>query len=189
MSAAPSTAPTAEGPTTAAPTTYGFPPGSVLSDEVPAGFRRTARTTVVGGGERDLQRLGALVLDWQLQRRVGMRVLDAAGQDAAAVREGLESRLSVPLVTAFGAEVRLLAPTRVVRVVRTERTVGFAYGTMPGHPVRGEESFMVQLRDDDRVLLELRTLSRTAFPFALALPLAGAFQERYAARYLQALLP
>ncbi|WP_375400663.1 DUF1990 family protein [uncultured Amnibacterium sp.] len=118
-----------------------------------------------------------------------MRVVDEAGQDAPSVREGLDSRLSVPLVVVSGAEVRLFAPTRVVRVLQTDRTVGFAYGTLPGHPVRGEESFVLHLRDDGHVLLELRTLSRTALPFALALPLARAFQARYAARYLRALLP
>lgn len=173
----------------AAPTTYRFPAGSVLSEAVPAGFRRSARAAVVGVGRDDLVRLGSLVLDWQLQRRLGMRVLDAAGQDAPDVHEGLESRLSVPIVTALGVELRLLAPTRVMQVVRTERAIGFVYGTLPGHPVRGEESFVLHLRDDDHVLLELRTLSRAAMPFALARPVARAFQQRYAGRYLRALLP
>ena len=46
---------------------------------------------------------------------------------------------------------------------------------------------MLTRRPDDRVELVVRAVSRTSMPFALALPVASAFQRRFTARYLRAL--
>ena len=47
-------------------------------------------------------------------------------------------------------------------VVNEPRRAGFAYGTLPGHPESGEESFVVEHLADDRVVLCIRAFSRPA---------------------------
>ncbi len=49
---------------------------------------------------------------------------------------------------------------RMVRVIREPRRSGFAYGSLPGHPERGEELFLVEWHADDRVTFTLRAVSQ-----------------------------
>lgn len=164
---------------------YGFAPGTVLTDEVPDGFAALRRGADLGPAS-DLQRLGDAVLDWAVQRRSGVAVRDGDGRDAGRVAEGLDARVVIPLVRAGAVRVEVAAPVRVVRVLTGPDAVGFAYGTLPGHPEVGEESFVI-VRAGDRVRFELRALSRPAFPYSLLPPVGRAFQRRFTARYLQAL--
>ena len=74
------------------------------------------------------------------------------------------------LVVGVRYRVRLLPlwivfPARVVYVVDEEvggyRRYGFAYGTLPGHPERGEERFLVEWdRSTDAVSYEILAISR-----------------------------
>jgi len=75
-----------------------------------------------------------------------------------------------------------------VTVVDEPRRQGFAYGTLPGHPERGEESFIVELGDDDTVSLVITAFSRPASLLARATgPIAGLAQHNMTNRYLRAL--
>jgi uncharacterized protein (UPF0548 family) len=162
---------------------HSFPPGTVLTDAAVPGYTRDTASARVGGAA-DFERLADLLLTWQVQRRSGIRVLDAGG-DAPAVAEGLRVLLDVRITGIGGLQAKLGAPVRVVSVLRGPDTVGFVYGTLPDHPERGEEAFLLHRRGDDTVL-ELRALSRPAMPYALLAPLARRFQRRTAERYLAA---
>ncbi len=50
------------------------------------------------------------------------------------------------------------APCRVVRVVDALGRRRFAYGTLAGHPERGEEAFVVELDDTGAVWLAVTAL-------------------------------
>ena len=66
--------------------------------------------------------------------------------------------------------------------------VGFGYGTLPGHPESGEESFVVELRPDDSVVLVVQAFSRHAAWFTrLAGPVGHLGQRLITERYLRAL--
>ena len=55
----------------------------------------------------------------------------------------------------------MLFPARVVYRVDEPRRFGFAYGTLPDHPERGEERFLVEWNQaDDSVWYDLLALSR-----------------------------
>lgn len=90
-------------------------------------------------------------------------------------------------VRAFGMTVT--EPVEVIDVVTGRNRVAFAYRTLPGHPVRGEEAFIVHRGDDDVVRLTVRSLTapsdvpgwRAVYPF---LRLAQRVARR---RYLRAL--
>ncbi|MDH2442452.1 DUF1990 domain-containing protein [Amnibacterium sp. CER49] len=163
-----------------------LPAGTVLTDARPPGYRVLHAAAVVGRAE-ELAGLGEAVLRWRLQRGSGIRVTDGAGQDAPPVALGARVRIEIPLVVALGLRLATSAPAVITVVLQEPDRIGFAYGTLPGHPERGEESFVVARRGD-RAVLEVRALSRPAFPYSLAAPVNRRFQRRYSARYLRALL-
>lgn len=149
-----------------------------MVDAPPAGFRPLKRTALIGHGAEAFSRAGIAVMHWEVQRRSGF-VIDGA-RDVAV---GNDVRLLIPL-----GPFRVTAPARVVYVVAEERRVGFAYGTLAGHPERGEEAFLVHWRADDSVWFELRAFARPAnLFFRLGYPILRASQAFYTRRYLRAL--
>ena len=72
---------------------------------------------------------GAL-LGWQAHLRAGLCV----SASAATVGPG-----TVVVLGAGAGAARVSAPCRVVYLVAEPGRAGFAYGTLPGHPERGEE--------------------------------------------------
>ncbi|CAN5728062.1 hypothetical protein BH20ACT1_BH20ACT1_06150 [soil metagenome] len=82
----------------------------------------------------------------------------------------------------------VVAPDRIIEVIDEPHRFGFAYGTLPGHPECGEESFLVERIDGSRLHLRVRIDARPATVWArLASPLVTLFQNRAAACYLQGL--
>jgi uncharacterized protein (UPF0548 family) len=86
----------------------------------------------------------------------------------ALPREGLEVAV---LYRASLVKLWMLFPARIVYVVdhpverggRAIEQYGFAYGTLPDHPERGEERFLVEWdRGDDRVWYDLLAMSQPA---------------------------
>jgi uncharacterized protein (UPF0548 family) len=75
-----------------------------------------------------------------------------------------------------------------VAVVQQPDRCGFAYGTLEGHPVSGEEAFIVSRTPDGQVLLTLRSVTR-ASPgrWRPMFPLILVAQRWYRRRYLRAL--
>ncbi len=82
---------------------------------------------------------------------------------------------------------RLVIPCRVAWTVREPDRIGFAYGTLPGHPERGEESFVVSMDAAGEVWFEVTAFSRLAARYArLARPVALVLQYLAIERYLRA---
>nr|WP_231902705.1 DUF1990 family protein [Microbacterium sp. TNHR37B] len=111
-------------------------------------YRAAQSTTAVGTGEDVWQRASADVLRWAVKTRSGFTV-----PGDGEVLSGEQK-----VITAGWGSVRVTEPVEVVEVVRTPDRVAFSYRTLPGHPVSGEEAFIVH-RDGDRVLLTLRSLT------------------------------
>jgi uncharacterized protein (UPF0548 family) len=64
---------------------------------------------------------------------------------------------------------------------------GFAYGTLPGHPERGEEAFLVTITDGTDVHFRIRAFSRPAtLPARLGGPLTRLAQQYATDRYVKA---
>ncbi len=80
-------------------------------------------------------------------------------------------------------------PARVVAVEERPGRCGFAYGTLEGHPVCGEEAFILSRTSDDDVLLTLRSLTRAAPSgrWRVVFPLLLVAQRWYRRRYVRAL--
>jgi uncharacterized protein (UPF0548 family) len=65
---------------------------------------------------------------------------------------------------------------------------GFAYGTLPGHPERGEEAFLVRRHHGAAVTFTITAFSRPASALARAAgPVGRGIQRRITGRYLSAI--
>jgi len=71
----------------------------------------------------------------------------------------------------------------VVVVIDEPSRRGFAYGTLPGHPLHGEERFTVELDGAGSVWLRIVSFSRPDGAFSLAPALVRAGQRAVNARY------
>jgi hypothetical protein len=70
-------------------------------------------------------------------------------------------------------------------VVDEPNRKGFAYGTLPGHPECGEESFIVSISPDGIVTFEIRAFSKPARWFArIGSPFVGMLQQHMTWKYL-----
>jgi uncharacterized protein (UPF0548 family) len=106
------------------------------------------------------------------------------GPDGTAfIRPGDTANLVIP----FGP-LHVGAPVRVVYVIDEPKRKGFAYGTLAGHPESGEESWVLERRDDGSVWLIIRAFSRPASPaWWLVYPVLRIAQGAYTRRYERAL--
>lgn len=163
--------------------TYAMVGGTAPGEEhwsPPAGPRAFQRTVALGHGEELWARVSAAVLTWGVKTRSGFAV-----RPANRVAEGADFWL-----IASAGPIRVREPVRVVAVVERPDARGFAYGTLEGHPVSGEEAFVVRRSPDGEVRLTLRSLTAaSAGPWRAAFPALLLAQRWYRRRYLRALAP
>ncbi|UFS60751.1 DUF1990 family protein [Subtercola endophyticus] len=184
----------------------------------PKGFKPFESTVRLGSGIERFESAAEAVLTWGIQRGSGISVenielppssefdyvglvYDADGNPVGPrelddshvytedgtphVAPGVTAELVVHILG-----VKFVAPVRVVSVTSDENRVGFAYGTLPGHPEIGEESFMIEHRADDSVWVTIRSFSKpSTWYYRIGSPI-GRWQQRKATKqYLRALLP
>jgi len=143
----------------------------------PAGYHAAEHRARLGSGQERFDRAAAALMTWQMHETAGVRI-EATGPVAPGVESLGQLRLG-PLVVPV--------PCRVVWTVQDTGRVGFGYGTLPGHPASGEESFVVELDGDD-VVLTVRAFSRGARWYSrLGAPVARATQAVFMRRYAGAL--
>ncbi|APB00138.1 DUF1990 family protein [Nocardia seriolae] len=169
-------------PLTYAPAGITAPADPTWTTTLP-GFRRFERTVPLGHGTELWDRASEELLSWGVKRRSGFHVTPLDTPDLR-VTPGANFR-----ITAGWGPIAIHEPVRVVAVVDTPDRAGFAYGTLPGHPVSGEEAFILHRTTDDRILLTLRSLARPApnGPWRTTFPLLLVAQRYYRHRYLRAL--
>jgi len=143
------------------------PVGATRSGSLPPGFRHLFYRTPLGSGALLFERAGAAVLSFQMHRATGARVTASS-----SATPGL------PLTLGLGP---LRVPCQVIWVEKSKKKTGFAYGTLPGHQASGEEAFIVEHDERDRVWFVVRAYSRPArVLMRLGGPMAVVFQHLYA---------
>jgi uncharacterized protein (UPF0548 family) len=84
--------------------------------------------------------------------------------------------------------IALRIPCQVVYVVEEPGRLGFAYGTLPGHPEAGEELFLLEQDGEHRVRFTVSAFSRPVTRLARAGgPFSHWLQAKMTDRYLTAL--
>lgn len=145
---------------------------------VPSRGRMFEKTVHIGEGERDWKRVADEVMRWVVKTRSGFEV---AGESVPVI-DGETYQLSARV-----GPIRIREPVQVVATVVSPDRVGFAYGTLSGHPVSGEEAFIVHRRGEE-VMFTLRSVTASGQgwwrPFFTVVWLC---QRLYRRRYLKAL--
>lgn len=157
----------------------GTAPAAAVWPRDPADTRDHFEHTVrIGTGDGVWERASRDLLRWEIKTRSGFRV-----DDARAVIAG--RRMTI---TARVAGITVREPVQVVTVVETPTRVGFSYRTLPGHPVAGEEAFILH-RDGDAVFLTIRSLTAPAptQPWRVLFPVLRLAQHVVRRRYVRAL--
>jgi uncharacterized protein (UPF0548 family) len=81
----------------------------------------------------------------------------------------------------------VVAAGRVAYLIDEPDRSGFGYGTLPGHPERGEEAFAVA-RQGERMMFEITAFSRPRHPLArIGAPVTRMMQLRVTRRYIAAM--
>jgi uncharacterized protein (UPF0548 family) len=151
------------------------------SGRLPAGYRHVTRVARIGRGREAFDQCSGAVLSWEMHRRAGLSVHPSH----RVAQEGVVVALVLG-ASRFG----VVAPCRVVYVVDEPGRRGFAYGTLPGHPEEGEESFVVSHDPDGSVVLRITAFSRPANALSrLGGPLTRWVQDWMTTRYIAAVRP
>lgn len=141
-------------------------------------YRRAEASAFLGRGAAVWERTSAHVLRWRVKTASGFTV---DSTDPVSVGDRLDIRVHL-----LGRVI--VEPVEVTSVIVEADRVGFAYKTRPGHPVEGEEAFIVH-RHDDTVSFTVRSLTRAApqQPWRGLFPLLLIAQRLVRRRYLRAL--
>jgi uncharacterized protein (UPF0548 family) len=151
--------------------------GATRTGAAPPGFHHIRRTVALGSGDDVFGRACRALRGWEAHRGAGATVTP---RDAPLV-EGTEVVVTLPI-----GPLRVLAPCRIVWVVDEATCFGFGYGTLPGHPERGEEAFRIRRDPDGGVTFEIEAFSKPAGLLAtLGAPVARRVQAAVTERYLQ----
>ncbi|SCF38926.1 DUF1990 family protein [Micromonospora mirobrigensis] len=143
--------------------------GATRDGRLPAGYHHLRHRVRLPDG--CFATAAEAVLSWRLHRSAGVVMRTDAPRAAVGVR--VTPGLGV-------GPARVWGPTEVVWVSDEPDRAGFGYGTLPGHPERGEEAFLV-LREAGEVFFEVRAFSLPARWYLRAAgPVTRAFQQAYA---------
>ena len=150
--------------------------GASRSDVLPPGYhhvRVEERIADAAAFDRAVEGLRT----WVAHEGAGLRIFP---------HEPVEPDATVIAVTSVGP-AQVAAPCRIVAIFKEPDAFGFAYGTLPGHPERGEESFVLERREGS-TYFAIRAFSRPVDPLArLSGPVGRAVQRSVTRRYVIAL--
>ncbi|MFN8070850.1 MAG: DUF1990 domain-containing protein [Mycobacterium sp.] len=152
-----------------------YPEVGATAGAMPAGYSHVRMSRRIGSGRARFDEAAQKVMRYGMLRGAGLTV--SASTDVAAVGSDVLGRLG-PFV----------APCRVVYVIDEPNRRAFAYGTLPGHAVRGEEMFGVRYDPaDGAVYSEVAAFSRPATWWSmLGRPVLAISQNVVSRRYLSA---
>jgi uncharacterized protein (UPF0548 family) len=154
-------------------------PGATQNPVLPDGYGHVYRDVSIGHGRTCFDKAVDGLVGWQMHRSAGLAVAASATRAATGV---------LVVLRAGWGPLSVVMPCRVVYTVDTADRRGFAYGTLPGHPEKGEEAFTVQLTEDGDVRVRIRAFSRPASALArVGGPVTRIVQEYATNRYVLSL--
>ena len=144
------------------------PVGGTRAGDRPPGFRHLHYRTPLGAGVELQRRAGEAVVTFAMHRATGARLTASA----AVAGPGVHVTLGLG---------PLRVPCEVIWSSLDGDRIGFGYGTLPGHQASGEEAFVVERDERDRVWFTVTAYSRPARPLMrLGGPFAVLAQHAYA---------
>jgi uncharacterized protein (UPF0548 family) len=160
--------------------TLTYPEVGATARRLPSGYEHLIVERVIGRGGTAYRTAVERLMSWRMHRAAGIDV----GPSAQVVEGGRV------MLRMGNRVVGVKAPCQVVYVIDDPRRAGFAYGTLEGHPERGEERFCVEWQLDDSVTLTITAFSRPSTWWARAAsPITRRVQRRIVDRYVDAMGP
>ncbi|GAA2124410.1 DUF1990 family protein [Glycomyces algeriensis] len=137
--------------------------GATRAGPLPPGYRHLLRSVDL---DAPFAEAAEVLMTWGLHERCGLHPESTADRAAPGVEVTLR----------FAGVLRI--PCQVVWAEETPGRTGFGYGSMPGHPERGEAGFLLEAIDG-RVRFSLRSFSVPGTTAArLGAPVARFLQSR-----------
>ncbi len=151
--------------------------GATGSAVLPPGYRHDRQHRRIGDSQV-FDRAVAALRRWAVHEMASVRIFP----------HGCPVSLGATILAVISlGPAQVVAPCRIVRVIDEFDRFGFAYGTLPGHPERGEEAFLIERRSDG-TFFSIIAFSRPADPLArLAGPISRAVQLAITRRFMNAL--
>ncbi|MGW2663291.1 DUF1990 family protein [Nocardia tengchongensis] len=164
------------------PAPFTYPDVGATAGEFPAGYHHFRLRLRIGSGRALFDQAAEQILAYRIQRGTG--VFQHATTPTAQPGTELTVRLGL-------GPIGVTAPCRVVYILDTPNRRGFAYGTLPGHPLRGEELFAVEYDPaDDSVHGIIAAFSNPGTWYTrLGAPIVRLIQRWFARRYIETLRP
>jgi uncharacterized protein (UPF0548 family) len=152
-----------------------YPDVGATAGAMPPGYSYVRMSRRIGTGRARFDQAAEKVMRYGMLRVAGLRV--TASTEVAEVGSEVLGRLGPFTI-----------PCRVVYVIDEPNRRGFAYGTLPGHAVQGEEFFGVRYdAADGAVYSEVAAFSRPATWWSrLGRPVLTVAQRVVSRRYLSA---
>jgi uncharacterized protein (UPF0548 family) len=162
---------------------YSYPDAGASLGEPPVGYVLDHHRVRLGEGPRAFELARAALRDWAMFRVGWVEALPAE----VPIEEGA----TVALLARSSGLWSLFA-CRIIRVIEEHgpfESFGFAYGTLPGHALSGEERFTVVWdRAEGSVWYDLLAISRPSrLGWRLGYPLLRRIQRRFAPASLRAM--
>ncbi len=123
--------------------------GTTRNRELPPGYQHDRAAVELGSGPEVWTKAQSALRSWQGHRHAGATI----SPPNAPIETG-----TVVVVTIRVGPMYVIAPCRIIYVTTAPDSFGFTYGTLPGHPERGEEAFHVVLSTSDAVRFETHRL-------------------------------
>jgi uncharacterized protein (UPF0548 family) len=140
--------------------------GATGSAVLPPGYRHDCHHHRIGDSQA-FDRSAVALRHWAAHEGAGVRIFPHDRPVSLGA--------TILAVISLGP-AQIVAPCRIVRVIDQPDRLGFACGTLPGHPERGEEALVVERRTDG-TFFSITAFSRPAEPLArLAGPISRAIQ-------------
>jgi uncharacterized protein (UPF0548 family) len=164
-----------------APLTYAEVGATRPGEGLPPGYHHVSERRALGDGDAAFRAAAGGIRAWQLHRRQGFLVVP----DEPPIEAGTVVACAVPLPA---PSVHVVTTCRIVWAIDEPDRFGFAYGTLPAHPARGEEAFVVERDASGRVEVAITAFSAPRHPLArLGAPVARRQQAQATRGYLDAL--
>lgn len=160
---------------------YSYPEiGATQSTNYPNGYTIDHNQIELGSNDKTFERAREALKSWLPQQATKIGV-----HPKSAKLKPDESFLLAIVELPFFV---IAAPSRVVYLIDEEHRFGYAYGTLKGHPERGEVRFLVQREMHGQVVFQVDSFSkRSSRLVKLARPIARRIQIRATQIYLSSM--
>lgn len=183
----------------------------------PAGFHSTQSEFRLGSGQERFEAASSALMTWGVPRGSHLEVVSVNEAHSEGYNGLLFNEFGAPVPPSSDALDQLFAPDgtpylsagttvelanmwtpvvittshRVIYVVREERRMGYALGSLDFIPVTGEEFFSVEWREDDSVWSVVRSVTSIADgrKYAYLTPVIRLRQWLQRRQYVRSLLP